>query len=480
MGSPVTRTERALLVLTPFACVGAVALGLRVGSPRPGRVAEVFGAPGASAGAALSWEIAAEWDESGARTPLSGFDLAVTASRGPQSARAFARTNADGVAEVLVASFAADADRIEVTTRDGGVLAVGRPSGPPAGRLEPPPAPGPWMPVARRTGALWIDVSLLGGRAAPGFAATICARVLNARTREPAAGVDVRIVDDPSVRDAASGRTDDAGWVTLHATPVGLAIALELLAIASDGQQGDWVGGLVAAPGGAAIHTRARWSPEEAPEVDVIVPTARATYYVEIDDDAGRAWATALDLSGDRGHAREVTLRVPELASGVYWVVASSLPGGAQTWAPSTTVRPFFVAKSDEAAFALRRGSPGCEPRRTSADAETALSTCLASVTPRTLPRWTVVDGPASKRQALAGARGRGRAIALGAVVLATLLELWLLARASFDGWVEGARIATGAKGPGAPATAAAWMAVALFVALLGFALLAAFLAFGA
>jgi hypothetical protein len=336
------------------------------------------------------------------------------------------------------------------------------------------------MPFARREGALRIDVTVVGGRVAPGFPATVCVRVEYAATRAPAANVDIAVAGDPSLADVVGGRTDSAGWAVVHVTPVGLAIALELSARGPEGSAGSWAGGLVVAPGGAEIATRARWSPEEAPEVDVVVPTARATEYVEVDDLHGRAWAAALDVD----ESRRVRLSLPRLAPGVYWVVAAGAAGGTSDWTAATTLRPFFVARTDDDALALGGDPAACPPRRDARETGGALWPCLSRVPGEAVPRWLALDGAPSKRATLAAIRWRGLSIALGALLAAAILEATLLVRAA---GAARARLAGTALAEG-PAEASAGRSsiassialatcVALFVALLGFALLGAFLA---
>ena len=251
-----------------------------------------------------------------------------------------------------------------------------------------------------------------------------------------------------------------------------------LRARARDGRTGEWIGGLYASPGGAGIETRARWAPDEQAQVDVIVPTARRTEYVEVDDARGRAWAAALDLAGTSGDLPRASVRVPRLRSGLYWAVAASDPDGAARLGPGTTVRPFFVAPSDREALALRGAALGCEARLDPRDVPRALWPCLATAGARTAARWTALDGLVSRRAADLTRRARGRTAALAAVLIAALLEGTLLLRAavrSRAGLVAalGDEPAYAAR----PLRRAGQVTIALLVALLGFALLAALLA---
>jgi hypothetical protein len=232
----------------------------------------------------------------------------------------------------------------------------------------------------------------------------------------------------------------------------------------------------VVAPAGAEIRTRARWSPDEAPRLDVVAASSSATAYVEVDDHRGRVWAEALDLprAGVGDPARDpsvVGLTLPRLPPGLYWALASGSAQGAAALAASTTIRPFFVAASDEAALASGLDPLGCSPRGDTRETTGSLWPCLALAPPPAMPRWTALDGAPARRDEIARARDRGLAVALAAVVVAALLELTLLARVART---ARARV-EGSAPPGSLWTSS--FVVAVLLALLGFALLGAFLA---
>jgi hypothetical protein len=458
-----TAGERALLVATPFAAILAVALGLGLGSHGAVRAAVVVASPRSGAGTGLAWQIAAFDEERGVRAPMAHALVALVARGGGVDARWNGTTNADGIAEARLDVPDGPA-HVEVragaaTLAAGDVSVAGIASDAAESR-----AVAPWMPFAHRSGPVALDVAVLGGRAAPGFPAVVCVHATDAGTHADVAGAAIDVVDDPSVAAAAPGRTDAAGWAVLRVTPVGLALALEVRARrpadGSSGVSGDWIGGLHASPGGAEIVTRPRWSPGDAIAIDVVTPTARRTAYLEVDDARGRAWAAALDLEPGTDGMGRASVTAPKLAPGLYWAIVASDPGGAEALGPGTTARPFFVASSDESALAFRRDAEGCGARRDVRDAEEALWPCLALAHPAPAPRRVLLDGVTAQRALAAGKRARGLAVALGAIFVAALLEAALLARSS-------AR-ARGRIGS---------LVVATLVALLGFALLASFLA---
>jgi hypothetical protein len=464
------RADQALIVATPFVTVTAVALGLRIGAPATLRAAQVFAAPPAAAGTNLAWQVFAFEEERGVRRPLAGTEIVAIARGAGSEARSTAKANADGVAEIGLARPATSALDLEID-EGGTVLARG------AVALDaeaiggvPPRREGPWMPFARRAGALRMDVAVVGLRVAPGFDATVCVLVTDAATRAPVAGAAVEVVDDPSLSASRGERSDSAGWAILHVTPVGLAVGLALHARLPDGRDGAWEGGLVVSPGGAAIRTRARWAPSEPPRIEVVAASPRATEYVEVDDAAGRAWAAALDFAATpAGEPPEETLTLPKLAPGLYWAVASGAADGATVWAPSTTVLPFFVAANDDAALKSGTEAVGCSPRRDAREAARALVPCLALATAYPVPRVLAIDGAPARRAAADRARGRGLAVAIAALVVGALLEIAVLGRVAHS---AGARV-TGVD------AAPRWkwsLAIALLVALMGFVLFGAFL----
>jgi hypothetical protein len=469
-----SRGERLLLVTAPLAAVLVVALGMQLGA-RSGRLraAVVYGAPASAAGTGLAWQVVAFEEGTVGREPAAGANLEVSARVGEESSRWRGTTSEDGAAEALLSLSSAEDAWLEVREGDA-VLARGQVNTP--ARMDRR-APGPvWMPFARREGAIALDVAVLGQRVMPGFPAALWIRATNATTHAPVAGAEITPASDPSLSPApGSVRTDSRGWAELVATPVALAISLDLHARSADGLHGEWSGGLYVSPGGARVQTRLRWSPDEEPEIDVVAPIPRTTAYVEIDDARGRAWATVMPLvSGptSSGHAR-----APKLRPGLYWAVTSADPAGAAGLGPATSARPFFVASNDESAIAFGVDPTECAAPRDVREMQRALSSCLALAALTPVPRWTALEGFSMHRARDRERRDRALALAVGAIGIAAVLETVLLLRAAA---ISRARL-LGESDPEGGERAAARrrggrLVIALLVALLGFALLAAFL----
>jgi hypothetical protein len=427
------------------------------------------------AGTGLAWQVIALEEERGVRQPLGDLRLDVVATSGGGTARWHGTTNADGVAEVELGLPGADGVHLEV--RSGSTLLAEGNAIAEAGAVRPVPA-SPWLRFARREGAIVLDAAILGERAAPGFPAHLWVRGADEKTRAPLSGVDVTIGSDPGLTVLVPGaRTDSGGWAEVVATPVGLAVDLTLHA-QRDALTGDWMGGLFMSPGGSRLETRSRWGPDDDIDIAVQTPVPRATAYLEVDGVHGRAWAAALDLAPSHEALPSAEVRVPRLAPGLYWAVASDDPAGAAGLGAGTTVRPFFVAQSDEAALAFGPDASDCAPPRDSRDGPRRVASCLALAAASPVPRWTAVEGFSMQHVRDARRRGRGLAVALGSLLVAVILETVLLLRTAAS---ARARFAVDAGDPDAgPATARGvqrWsVAVALLVVLLGFALLGAFL----
>jgi len=469
------RRERGLLLATPVVAAAAVALGLRLGASGSARAAIVRGAPASAAGTGLAWQVAAFDAGPVAREPLAAAPLTVVARLGGhEAARWTGVTNGEGVAEALLPIENVAGLSLEVRSVDA-LLARGPVEMDPA---RPRRAEGVWMLFARRDGPIALDVAVPGGRVAPGFPASVWIRATLESTHAPVAGAVIDLQQDASLSFARStARTDSRGWAEVTTTPAGLALSFSFTARTQEGLTGEWVGGLQAAPGGAWIRVRERYGTNEGPEIEIVAPSSRASAYLEVDDARGRAWATTLTFASAGQGAPTAFARAPPLAPGLYWAVVASDPSGAEQLAPSASVRPFFVAPSDEAALRLGPDPGECVAERDVREMPRALSACLAVAPFAAVPRWTALDGFDGRRGLDRQRRDRGLAVAVGALALAGMLELLLLLRAATRSAAHFPAELSAAAPPRVISSAGAGrVALALFISLLGFALLAVFL----
>jgi hypothetical protein len=473
------RAERLLLVLTPAAALSAVALGLRIGAATAVRSAVIYAAPPSDAGTGLAWQVLTFEEERGFREAVSLPDLRVVARTATATAEWYGATNADGAAEALFALPSEESVHLEVRA-GASLLAAGQANAFPSSIGRAPPATA-WARFARREGRILLDVAVLGQRVPAGFPATIWVRATDASSRRPLAGVAIEPEPDASFLPAApTAMTDARGWAEIVATPVGHAVTMILNARAPDGGHGVWAGALFVSPGAARLLGRSRFSPEEEPSMDLTVPTVRTTAYVEVDDARGRAWASVVPLSATGGGMPSAGVRIPRLAPGLYWAVASDDPAGGARMGPGTSSRPFVVANSDAAGLSWGTDAATCAPPADGRDAARVLSVCLALAGATPVPRWVALDGFSMQHARDGARRAAGLRLALGAIGVAVLLETLLLLRVAAAARARLRQAASGEDEPSPNATALVgrpWtVGIALLVAMLGFLLLAAFL----
>ncbi len=461
------RTESLGIVLTPVVVMVTFALGLHVGAQKPVRSAVVYGAPPASGRTGLSWQIVTIRDDRGVREAIAVDGLTVTARANGRSATWRGGTNSDGVAELWFDLGAVHRnDRVDLVVRADGEaspLAEGvarweqAPWGPPDG------APAFARP-SKREGALAVDLAVDGERLAPTVPTSLWVHVLDRSNGQPVAGATLIAEPEPGLSLGATRAVTCAnGWGELRASAEVHVVGLGLRAEAPGGRHGTWYGAVPVAPGGCAV-SMPRETPQGAPfGVDVSLPSVGTTLYLEVDDRAGRAFAAALPLASSPDTMPHGHVDVPPLGEGLYWLVTSSEPRGAERLSGSTIARPFRV-----------EGGPAPDRCQLGPSLATAIATPFG--------RWVALDGLAGKRGRDGSNRARGLFIAVVSLVLGATLETLLLLRASARsrreldhvveamGDAEGSATALRRHGLGGS------LLVGLLLALLGFALLAALL----
>jgi hypothetical protein len=468
------RGERLLLVGAPLVALSVVALGLRLGARSEVVSAIVFGAPTSGAGTGLAWQVLVFDEDRGVRWPVALARIDVTARSAGSEARWSGPTNDDGTAEVLLGLSNSLGVSLDVSAH--GALLAGGDASTPISLARVPPSAG-WAHFARREGAIAIDVAVLGQRVASGFPASIWVRASDAATHAPLDGVSVESEPDPGLSPATGDAlTDPLGWAHLTMTTMGYGIALTLHARAVNGKAGDWVGALFASPGAAQIDTLDRYAPDKEPTIDIVMPSIRTIAYVEIDDSKGRAWGAAVPLAASNGGMPRASVRAPRLAPGLYWAVAASDPSAGAQLGPGTSVRPFFVAANDEAALAFGVAEECARPSDSRLTPR-VVAVCLALAGATAVPRWTALDGFPARHARDGQRRSAGLAVALGAIAVAAVLVAILLLRGAHRAQVEIGEATTATRNAHAStARRIGSVGIAVLVALLGFALLAAFL----
>jgi hypothetical protein len=401
--------ERIVIVGVAAASIAIVAIGLRVGAADEIRAAIVIGAPPPREGGRIAWQVRTQ-DDDGHTREAAALPISVTLrARGTKSV-VHTATNVDGVAEI-----AADVpgivfgDRVEIEVRDehGGMLARGVATWP-STPAKPAIIEHAIARPTRSEGALRMHVAVFGGELATGKPGHLWVAM-------DASGESPR---NPKIE-----ATPDLGLdvVTPWAPPkdplCAHAGALELVARghlggvvlhAKDdlGREGEWYGSIPI--GAGAMHVVAPLFAEKGPvTISITSASARALAYVELDDDAGRAEATALPLTGEPPHA---DLTFHPRSDGRSFIVVSGEPDGATAIGGATRAIPIWIGPH-----------PPCESD-------------LAEVSAQAFPRFVALDGFVEKKSILAARRKRGRMIALGALALGSLLETLLLLRAAREG----------------------------------------------
>jgi hypothetical protein len=142
---------------------------------------------------------------------------------------------------------------------------------------------------------------------------------------------------------------------------------------------------------------------------------------------------------------------MPAIPKADYWIVVSPDPRGAESLGSATVARRVHVAKE---------ALDPCE----------AVSRLAPSATG--FPRWVALDGLSGRRVMLAQRRRHGRLIALSGLASGGVLEFLLIVRA----WRTARRQLREARAPG---TRLGYLdiAIALMTTMLGFAILAAVVA---
>ena len=454
-----SRVRQVILVATPMVAAATLALGLRVGARDAVRAALVYSAPPAKAKSGLAWQVHVMREELGVREVLPLASLRVHARDGSREATWTGSTNVDGVAEVWLDLPGADAgDTVELSVEAGEMLAAGAVRM--ARRGSAGAAKQGALSPSRRDGAILMDVAVSGQKMTPGFPTSVWVRATDAVDGAALGGVRIDTEPDPGLTFARSSVvTCKNGWAELSGTASAHVLGTGLVAKTNEGREGHWFGALPVAGGSAFVAIPAHVAASTALKLEAVLPTVRRLGYAEVDDEAGRAFAQTLSFEPDPDGFLRASIDLPPLAEGMYWLVTSGEPRGAETLTGSAMARPFHVGDA-----------PASDP----CGAGSALATAEGGPFTRTL----ALDGFVASRVPARAKRERGRTIALSGLLLAALLEALLLVSGARSNARERAREEIALDGEvrenvGFRATTL-HVAIGLCVALLGFALLAA------
>jgi hypothetical protein len=484
--------KRAILkIAAPLIAVLTLMLGLRIGAGEAVRAAVVFGAPpghpAPNGKTRLAWQLLTFVDDRGVKETVPMRGLEVVARAKGDEARWVGESNGDGIAEIaLEMDGLAYGDPLDLEVRAAGEVAPlaqgrvewgGGPRDERAAGTETAVAARPTV----RTGAIGIDVIVEGGRLIAGFSTSLWVRV----TPPPGvakAGISIEVDPEPGLIAAREKATTcGAGWAELpmtaqaHVTGAGFDAHAGADAGAGadadaggDGRpSGRWFGALPVAAA-AFFSSAPRWLREGEPSTAVLVaPNPRDVVYAELDDTLGRVAAAALPVAAEKGDPTPRTrFDVPPLAPGLYWLVVSGEPRGAEHMAGAAVSKAFVVGD---------HAGPGVDVHD-----PCSLGPWLAQRPATGFPRWVALDGLPARSASNLFRHRLGLAIGLLALLAAGILETLLLVAASREARIALQLAELDEDDPSArkitAATPGGGVVVAILIVILGLALLAVLL----
>ena len=469
------RAEKIATVVTPLVAMATLAIGLQIGARSAVRAAILYGAPRAKDSPVYAWQLVSVLDDRGVREAVPARGITVKAHAKGGDAIWRGDTNADGVAEItLDMPWAKPGDAVDLDITEAGLDApLGRGAitwsdareGAHANANDDHPAAAFARP-SRREGDVRLDLAIVGGALTPGFPTSAWIHATDKASGASLAGVSIDAEPEPGLSlGGTKATTCDGGWAEIIAEPLIHVIGLSLHARARDGRTGDWAGAPPVAPGASHVALPSSIDADSPLSLELVAPSARQIVYLEVDDEAGRAYATALALETTPGSMPRAQFTLPAMHEGLHWLVTSGEPRGAESLRGAAIARPFWVDA---------KGSRKMDDRCT-------LGPFLATHPASAFPRWIALDGFAGRKDANALNQKRGLFLAMGSIVVAALLELLLILRAVARTRADLARVARSLENDGAGVTfskrtSAGSVVIGVLVALLGFALLASLL----
>lgn len=191
--------------------------------------------------------------------------------------------------------------------------------------------------------------------------------------------------------------------------------------VSSNGPTGRWFGALPVAPGAFFISMPRAIQANVATHAVLIAPNPRDVVYAELDDVRGRVVAAALALKVEPGDATpRARFELPPLAPGLYWLVVSGEPRGAEHLAGAAVAKTIVVGD----------GTAGLDEPTNVLDA-CDLGPYVAQRPAAGFSRWVALDGLPARSASNVFRHRLGLGIGLVSLLAAAILETLLLIAAS-------------------------------------------------
>ena len=522
-----------LKVGAPIVAILTLMIGLRIGAGEAVRAAVVFGAPvghpAPNGSTRLAWQLLTFLDDRGVKetVPMKGIEV-VARSKGHE-ARWKGASNADGIAEVsLEMEGLAFGDPLDLEVRLDGEkapLAAGPAKwGVPREERATSTTNAATARPTVRNGIVGLDVVIEGGRLIAGFPTSVWVRATTPAGMAPNSLV-VEAEPEPGLlaeRDkltpCASGwaefpmtaqahvtgsgftarRTtlgpggasagDDAGASTpatadAAAVATATADAGAVATATADGgadagvgapkhPAGRWFGALPVAAGAFFISTPRTLEANKPSTVVLIAPNPRDVVYAELDDTRGRVVAAALAVATEAGDPTpRARFELPPLVPGLYWLVVSGEPRGAEHMAGAAVSKAILVGD----------GTAGLAPESpVNVHDACIVGPWLAQRQAAGFPRWVALDGLPARSAENRFRHTLGLLIGVLSLLAAGILETLLLVAASREARISFQLAELDEDDPSAQKVTArspgGGVVMAVLVAVLGLALLAVLL----
>jgi hypothetical protein len=515
-----------LKVGAPIVAILTLMIGLRIGAGEAVRAAVVFGAPvghpAPNGSTRLAWQLLTFLDDRGVKEtiPMKGIEV-VARSKGHE-ARWKGASNADGIAEVsLEMEGLVFGDPLDMEVRLEGEkapLAAGPAKwGTPREEHASGTSNAATARPTVRNGIVGLDVVVEGGRLIAGFPTSVWVRATTPAGMAPNSLV-LEAEPEPGLLTArdtatpcASGWTEFAMTAQAHVTGSGFTarriaagpgastdrdagapgvdagaspdagnVATDAGALGDGGTAtgapkhpaGRWFGALPVAAGAFFISTPSVLEEKKPHAVVLLAPNPRDVVYAELDDTRGRVAAAALAVVTEAGDPTpRARFELPPLLPGLYWLVVSGEPRGAEHMAGAAVSKAILVGN----------GTAGLAPDSTVNVQDTCtLGPWLAQRQAAGFPRWVALDGLPARSAENRFRHTLGLLIGVLSLLAAGILETLLLVAASREARVSFQLAELDEDDPSAQKVTAqppgGGVVMAVLVAVLGLALLAVLL----